>query len=99
VSVSLPKPEEVISALVAFPPKFSVLVKPMTIPEDLFENTIKSATGVEVPPGPNKMLASLMAGFEGATPSAVLPIPGIPAPAPSPAPSTAPSEKAGFEIK
>jgi hypothetical protein len=97
--LELPKPEEVISALMAFPPKLSVLFKPLTIPEDFAESTAKSA-GVELPPGPTKMLVSLMSSFEGAMPATLPTLPGLPTPTPSAAPAGAPAEtKPGFEIK
>jgi hypothetical protein len=98
--VELPKPEELVAALTSFPPKLSVLVKPLAVPEDLFESTAKSA-GVELPPGPYKVLISMMLSFEEAMPAtlpAALPQlpPGLPAP-PATTPET--TAKQGFEIK
>jgi hypothetical protein len=72
----LPKPEELASALASFPPKLSVLVKPLTVPEDLFESTIRSAAGVELPAGPHKMLVELMQSFEVSLPT-VTRLPGL----------------------
>jgi hypothetical protein len=99
--VELPKPEELASALMAFPPKLSVLFKPLTIPEDFAESTAKSA-GIELPPGPHKTLITLMSSLEGAMPAALptaLPqLPGLPAPAPTAAPAET-AVKQGFEIK
>jgi hypothetical protein len=104
VAEAIPKPEELASALMAFPPKLSVLVKPLTVPEDLFESTVKSA-GIEVPPGPHKMLITLMSSLEGsmpaALPTALPPLPGLPTPSAAPQ-AGAPAEttaKQGFEIK
>jgi len=76
--VELPKPEELTAALTAFPPKLSILVKPLSLPEEIFESSIKT-TGVEIPPGPTKMLVSFMESFEA---GAVLP--GLPAPTGTP---------------
>jgi hypothetical protein len=95
--LELPKPEEVVAALMSFPPKLSVLVKPLTVPEDLFESTAKSA-GVELPPGPHKMLVSLMSSFEEMTPTA-LPLPGLRAPAATTATTQTEVTAKGFEIK
>jgi hypothetical protein len=72
----LPKPEEVVAALASFPPKLSVLVKALTVPEDLFESTVRSATGVEVPAGPHKVLAELMRSFETSLPATAPPAVG-----------------------
>jgi hypothetical protein len=98
--VELPKPEEVVAALMSFPPKLSVLVKPLAVPEDLFESAVRSA-GVELPPGPNKLLISLMSSLEEAMP-ATLPTALPQLLPPAPAPTTVPAEaavKQGFEIK
>jgi hypothetical protein len=65
----LPKPEELASALASFPPKLSVLVRPLTVPEDIFESTVRSATGVELPAGPHKVLVELMQSFEASLPT------------------------------
>jgi len=62
------------SALTSFPPKLSTLVKTLAAPEDMFEEMVRSATGFELPPGPGKMLASLMEGFEAGAPA----LPGLP---------------------
>ncbi|PCN50338.1 hypothetical protein B6U99_05030 [Candidatus Geothermarchaeota archaeon ex4572_27] len=65
----LPKPEEVVSALASFPPKLSVLHKPLTVPEDMFEGAVREATGIELPPGPNKMLLGVMESIEAGAPA------------------------------
>jgi hypothetical protein len=65
----LPKPEDVIAAATAFPPKLSVLQSIPAFPEAMFEKMVFDMTGLTVPPGPNKMLASLMASFEAAIPA------------------------------
>ena len=85
----LPKPEEVMGALASFPPKLSVLMKPLAAPEEIFESTIRTA-GVEIPPGPVKLLTSFMESFEEAAPPS---IPGLPSPAPGTqtTPSTPPA--------
>jgi len=82
----IPKPEEVAGALASFPPKLSVLAKPLAFPEDVFEGLAKSATGMELPPGPTKMLVSLMESFEAGAPAGLPSLPGLP--------SSATSEKA-----
>jgi len=76
----LPSPDQVISALVQFPPKLSVLQKIPALPESMFEKTVESATGVRPPPGPNTLALSIMESIEAA-------IPGVPAPTPTPAPA------------
>lgn len=96
--MELPKPEELVAALMSFPPKLSVLVKPLAIPEDLFESTAKSA-GVELPPGPHKMLISLMSSLEEMTPTVLPAPPGLPAPAATPTQPAETTAKQGFEIK
>lgn len=86
----LPKPEEITNALVSFPPKLSVLTKSLSLPEEMFESSIRSVTGVEPPPGPARMIASFMESFEAGAP-ALPSLPGLPTPTvPSapPAPST-----------
>ena len=60
----IPRPEEVVSALASIPPRLSVLARIPAVPEDVFESAVKSATGVELPPGPNKVLAEMMERFE-----------------------------------
>jgi hypothetical protein len=72
----LPKPEQVVAALASFPPKLSVLQSIPAAPEALFESMVKSATGVELPPGPNRMLQTFMAGVEAAVPAMKLPFAG-----------------------
>lgn len=80
----LPKPEELAKALTTFPPKLSVLFKPLTMPEDVIESTIKSA-GIELPPGPSKMLMSFIEGIESSLPTtAPFTLPGFPTPTPTP---------------
>jgi hypothetical protein len=96
VSEAIPKPEELASALMAFPPKLSVLFKPLTIPEDFVESTAKSA-GIELPPGPHKMLITLMSSLEGAMPAALPQLPGLPTPQAGTSAET--TMKQGFEIK
>ncbi|RLE62836.1 MAG: hypothetical protein DRJ47_10110 [Thermoprotei archaeon] len=81
----LPTPEEVVGALTRIPPKLSIFVKPFTIPEEMVESSIKTATGVEIPPGPTKMLVSFMEAFEEAG------IPGLPAPSAQTTPSSPPA--------
>jgi len=76
----IPKPEEFVGALASFPPKLSVLAKPFTIPEDFFEGLAKSATGMELPPGPTKMLKTLMESFEAGAPAGLPSLPGLPSP-------------------
>lgn len=75
----LPRPEDVAGALATFPPKLSVLQRFATFPELTFESQVKSVTGVELPPGPNRVLLQFMESFEasmtGATPPAGLPFP------------------------
>jgi hypothetical protein len=51
------------AALTSFPPKLSEVQSILNMPEDMFENTARGA-GVEVPPGPNKMLVNMMSSFE-----------------------------------
>lgn len=70
----MPKPEDLTKALAAFPPKLSILMKPLTLPEDLFETTVRQAMGFEMPPGPSKMLVTFMESFEEGAPS----LPGLP---------------------
>jgi hypothetical protein len=70
----LPKPEEVAAALTAFPPRLSVAQSVFSVPEDMFEKAVESMTKTSPPPGPNKVLVSLMKSFESAAPS--LPLPG-----------------------
>lgn len=100
--MSLPRPEEITSALATFPPKLSVMQKVLSAPEILFENAVKSATGFELPPGPNKILVSLMESFESGAPALpTLALPGI-TPAPTaPASEATPSTVVGkkkFEL-
>jgi hypothetical protein len=75
----LPRPEEVAGALATFPPKLSVLQRFVAFPEFTFESQVKSVTGVELPPGPNRVLLQFMESFEasmaGVTPPAGLPFP------------------------
>jgi hypothetical protein len=75
----LPRPEEVAGALASFPPKLSVLQRFAAFPEFVFESQVKSVTGTELPPGPNRVLLQFMESFEasmaGATPPAGLPFP------------------------
>jgi hypothetical protein len=77
VAEQLPRPEEVAGALATFPPKLSVLQKFTAFPEFMFESQVKSVTGAELPPGPNRMLLQFMESFEtsmaGVTPPAGLP--------------------------
>jgi hypothetical protein len=79
VAEQLPRPDEVAGALASFPPKLSVLQKFAAFPEFTFESQVKSVTGAEPPPGPNRMLLQFMESFEasmaGATPPAGLPFP------------------------
>jgi hypothetical protein len=74
----IPSPEKIVSALATFPPKLSEVQSLFNMPEDMFENMARSA-GVEVPPGPNKMLVSMMSSFEemfaGGGAPAFLPLP------------------------
>jgi len=70
----LPKPEDVVAGLTAFPPKLSVLALIPAFPEVMFERTVKDATGVELPPGPNRVAASVMSSIEASMPA--LPAPG-----------------------
>jgi len=79
----LPKPEEVAGALASFPPKLSVLAKPLAFPEEFFENSVKTATGVEIPPGPTKILVSFMESFEAGAPA----LPALPTQAPATTPT------------
>lgn len=65
----IPTPDEVIGALTAFPPKLSILAKPLALPEEMFENMIRTATGIEVPPGPVKFTKTLMESFEAGAPA------------------------------
>jgi len=80
----LPRPEDVAGALATFPPKLSVLQRFATFPELTFESQVKSVTGVELPPGPNRVLLQFMESFEasmaGVTPPAGLQ--GLPFPVP-----------------
>jgi hypothetical protein len=78
----IPKPEEVVAALTTFPPRLSILVKPLALPEEMFETSVKNVTGVEVPPGPTKMTLSIMTSFEEVLP-ATLPKLTLPIPTPS----------------
>jgi hypothetical protein len=82
VAEQLPRPDEVTAALASFPPKLSVLQRFMAFPEFMFESQVKSVTGTELPPGPNRVLAQFMESFEasmaGVTPPAGLP--GLPFP-------------------
>jgi len=59
----LPDVGEIMASLTAFPPKLSKAQTVFSFPEDMFESTVKSM-GMEVPPGPNKMLISMMQSFE-----------------------------------
>jgi len=70
----LPKPEDVVAGLTAFPPKLSVLASIPAFPEVMFERAVKDATGVELPPGPNRLAASVMSSIEASMPA--LPVPG-----------------------
>jgi len=65
----IPTPNEVVSALTAFPPKLSVLQSIMAYPEFVFEESFKASTGVTLIPGPNRMLLSLMESFEASMPA------------------------------
>jgi hypothetical protein len=95
VATELPKPEELVAALASFPPKLSVLVKPFTIPEEMFENAVKSATGVEPPPGPSKTVKMFMESFEVSMPAAA---PSLPLPVAKASEETAVTRPARFEI-
>jgi len=70
----LPRPDEVAGALATFPPKLSVLQRFAAFPEFVFESQVKSVTGAELPPGPNRVLLQFMESFEasmaGVTPPA-----------------------------
>jgi hypothetical protein len=59
----MPDVGEIMASLTAFPPKLSKAQSVFSFPEDMFESTVKSM-GMEVPPGPNKMLVSMMQSFE-----------------------------------
>lgn len=86
--VTLPKPEDITTAATSIPPKLSVLQSIFAAPEAFFEDSVKSATGMAIPPGPNRMLVSLMESIETSLPTLptfALPIPGAPRPAPTPA--------------
>jgi len=96
--IQLPKPEEVAGALAAFPPKLSVLAKPLATPEDLFESTVK-ATGVELPPGPAKMLVGFMESLEAGAPALPAGFPALPALPGVPAPSSEASPAAQTQTK
>ncbi|RLE64999.1 MAG: hypothetical protein DRJ38_04470 [Thermoprotei archaeon] len=89
--LKIPRPDEVVSALTSIPPRLSVLVKPLTAPEDFFESTVRSATGFEVPPGPVKLATQFMEAFESGAPGLPLPTPTGGATTPSTPPS--PEEK------
>jgi len=65
----LPKPEEVMAALVAIPPRLSALQTIPATPEIMFENMVKEQTGVEIPPGPNRLLVNIMKGIEAQIPA------------------------------
>ena len=69
MSQRIPAPNEVVSALTAFPPKLSVLQSIMAYPEVVFEESFKASTGVALIPGPNRMLQSLMESFEASMPA------------------------------
>jgi hypothetical protein len=91
----LPKPEEVMAAVTAVPPKLSVLQSIPAVPEVMFEKAVYDATKQAIPPGPNRMLASLMASIEASLPAppalpAALPFPPMPKPAAPAAPAAAP---------
>jgi hypothetical protein len=74
----MPSPEKIMAAFTSFPPKLSEVQSLFSMPEDMFENTARSA-GLEVPPGPNKMITSMMSSFEemfaGGGAPAFLPLP------------------------
>jgi hypothetical protein len=79
MSPQLPKPEDILSAVMSFPPKISAVQSLFSIPEEMFESTVKSMTKMEIPPGPNKMLVSFMKGFEASLPAAPAGLPaGLP---------------------
>jgi hypothetical protein len=59
----IPDVGEIMASLTAFPPKLSAAQSVFSFPEEMFESTVKSM-GMEVPPGPNKMLVSMMQSFE-----------------------------------
>lgn len=92
-SPQIPNPQEVVGALASFPPKLSVLAKPLTVPEDMFESMVRQATGAEIPPGPAKVAVQFMESFESGAPALTLPSPPAPGtqatqqapPAPQPA--------------
>jgi hypothetical protein len=80
----LPDVGEIMASLTAFPPKLSKAQSVFSFPEDMFESTVKSM-GVEVPPGPNKMIVSMMQSFEemlGGGPSGSSLLASIPFPLP-----------------
>jgi hypothetical protein len=74
----MPSPERIMAAFTSFPPKLSEVQSLFNMPEDMFESMARSA-GLEVPPGPNKMIASMMSSFEemfaGGGAPAFLPVP------------------------
>jgi hypothetical protein len=59
----IPDVGEIMASLTAFPPKLSKAQSLFSFPEEMFESTVKSM-GMEVPPGPNKMIISMMQSFE-----------------------------------
>jgi len=58
------KPEEIRDALAAFPPKLSVVTGFLAAPEENFEATVRDATGIEIPPGPQSMLKTVQESVE-----------------------------------
>jgi len=58
------RPEEIRDALVAFPPKFSVVTGYLAAPEEHFEAAVKDATGIDLPPGPQSMLKAVQESVE-----------------------------------
>jgi hypothetical protein len=75
----MPSPEKIMAAFTSFPPKLSEVQSLFNMPEDMFESMARSA-GLEVPPGPNKMIASMMSSFEemfagGGAPAFLPPVP------------------------
>jgi len=98
----LPKPEEIMAAATAFPPKLSVMQKIPALPEAMFEKTVLDITGMTIPPGPNRMLASMMASVEASLPAAPA-LPGAAEPKTSseltpPSSVEAPTPKRRFEL-
>jgi hypothetical protein len=101
----LPKPEDVVAGLTAFPPKLSVLASIQAFPEVMFERAVKDATGVELPPGPNRVAASVMSSIEASMPAPPVPGAGAGGAGPktsseltSPPSREAPTPKRRFEL-